>query len=297
MGGLAKGLALVVGLGVVAATVPSSAPAPAPRAVPATSGVATPSPTAQTDPRVSAFIQAYRDLIDSVTVRDGDVVFYLLGQPIHFEDGRMLEHGLGDDNAECDPIFYQYSLAPLTEPVAAAGEMPVYCTDVLETLWGSTEAEVRKHGRSIEFLDHRMFVNEILQAPLAAVERDLRHVARQDPSVAGWIDGLDITYSFIDRGIAGSPSRSYHAWGMAIDFVPSSYDGRHVYWRWSRVFDREGWDRIPMEQRWSPPPAVVATFERHGFVWGGKWAHFDVIHFEYRPEIILYNRLIAGSGS
>jgi hypothetical protein len=28
-------------------------------------------------------------------------------------------------------------------------------------------------------------------------------------------------------------------------------------------------------------------------VWGGKWAHFDMIHFEYRPEIVLYNRLAA----
>jgi hypothetical protein len=61
------------------------------------------------------------------------------------------------------------------------------------------------------------------------------------------------------------------------------------------VFDREGWDRIPLTERWSPPEAVVGIFQSHGFIWGGKWAHFDVIHFEYRPEIILYNRLVEGS--
>lgn len=33
--------------------------------------------------------------------------------------------------------------------------------------------------------------------------------------------------------------------------------------------------------------AIVEAFEKHGFVWGGKWAHFDILHFEYRPEIIL----------
>ena len=96
------------------------------------------------------------------------------------------------------------------------------------------------------------------------------------------------------RDIAETQTQSYHGWGMAIDLVPTSYEGQHVYWRWSRVFDQEGWHRIPVEQRWSPPQAVVAIFERHGFVWGGKWAHFDSIHFEYRPEILLYNRLIAG---
>ena len=80
---------------------------------------------------------------------------------------------------------------------------------------------------------------------------------------------------------------------MAIDLVPNSYGRLDVYWRWSRVFDREGWHRIPLERRWSPPRAVIEIFESHGFVWGGKWPHFDNIHFEYRPEILLYNRLIS----
>ncbi len=41
-----------------------------------------------------------------------------------------------------------------------------------------------------------------------------------------------------------------------------------------------------------PPLPVVSgdqaakAFERHGFIWGAKWYHFDTMHFEYRPEII-----------
>jgi hypothetical protein len=38
------------------------------------------------------------------------------------------------------------------------------------------------------------------------------------------------------------------------------------------------------------PDAVVAAFERHGFVWGGKWLFFDTMHFEYRPEILILAR-------
>jgi hypothetical protein len=30
----------------------------------------------------------------------------------------------------------------------------------------------------------------------------------------------------------------------------------------------------------------VDIFERHGFIWGGKWAHYDTMHFEYRPELL-----------
>ena len=246
----------------------------------------------QDDPRVRAFVEAYRPLIDSVTYRDDDVVFTLGGRSIHFQDGRMLEEGRLEERTECDPIFYPYSLAPLTEPPPAPEEFPTYCRDVLESLWGRTEGEIRRHGRSARFLDHRVFVNEILIGPLTAVERDLLAASSRDNSVARWIEDLSITYSFIIRDVAGAQSQSYHGWGLAIDMVPTSYEGLHVYWRWSRVFDRDGWHRIPVEQRWSPPPPVVEIFERHGFVWGGKWAHFDSMHFEYRPEILLYNRLI-----
>ena len=34
------------------------------------------------------------------------------------------------------------------------------------------------------------------------------------------------------------------------------------------------------------PAAIVEIFERHGFIWGGKWYHYDTMHFEYRPELI-----------
>ena len=30
----------------------------------------------------------------------------------------------------------------------------------------------------------------------------------------------------------------------------------------------------------------VGLSEKHGFIWGGKWYHYDTMHFEYRPEII-----------
>ena len=55
-----------------------------------------------------------------------------------------------------------------------------------------------------------------------------------------------------------------------------------AYWRWQTpaqlaTFSRKNW-----------PNEIVEAFERHGFIWGGKWWHFDTMHFEYRPEIIAY---------
>ena len=67
-----------------------------------------------------------------------------------------------------------------------------------------------------------------------------------------------------------------HAWGAAIDINPAYAD----YWLWRRsgVIDAGRVDRIP--------PRIVAIFERHGFIWGGKWSHYDTMHFEYRPELV-----------
>ncbi|WP_265937085.1 M15 family metallopeptidase [Aliarcobacter butzleri] len=28
-------------------------------------------------------------------------------------------------------------------------------------------------------------------------------------------------------------------------------------------------------------------FEKYGFIWGGRWYHFDTMHFEYRPELLV----------
>ena len=34
------------------------------------------------------------------------------------------------------------------------------------------------------------------------------------------------------------------------------------------------------------PREIVAAFEAQGFIWGGKWYHYDIMHFEYRPELL-----------
>jgi D-alanyl-D-alanine carboxypeptidase len=77
------------------------------------------------------------------------------------------------------------------------------------------------------------------------------------------------------RAVAGSSVRSMHAYGAAIDLNVAHAD----YWRWSRDPGAPAWkNRVPAE--------IVRIFERHGFIWGGYWYHFDTMHFEYRPELL-----------
>jgi hypothetical protein len=95
-------------------------------------------------------------------------------------------------------------------------------------------------------------------------------------------------YSLDRRHVSGTRHLSYHAYGLAVDIVPRNYYGKQVYWRWSKAWHPH-WDKIPLTERWHPPNEVIEVFERNGFVWGGKWYHFDTIHFEYRPELLILN--------
>ena len=78
------------------------------------------------------------------------------------------------------------------------------------------------------------------------------------------------------RTIANTNRLSVHAFGAAIDINDKLSD----YWEWSKGKD----GKITWKNR--IPAAIGEIFERHGFIWGAKWYHFDTMHFEYRPEII-----------
>ena len=79
------------------------------------------------------------------------------------------------------------------------------------------------------------------------------------------------------RVIAGTDRVSAHGHGIAIDIGLK----RAHYWRNAEP-GKDGAiaykNEIPME--------IVRIFEKHGFIWGGRWYHYDSMHFEYRPELL-----------
>ena len=86
------------------------------------------------------------------------------------------------------------------------------------------------------------------------------------------------------RKVAGTGRMSVHASAAAIDFNLPEGLGR--YWRW---------DGCRQDAVCKYPAAVLANdalkeivriFEDHGFIWGGKWYHYDAMHFEFRPELV-----------
>ena len=78
------------------------------------------------------------------------------------------------------------------------------------------------------------------------------------------------------RAVADTGQPSPHSYGIAIDLNTAFSD----YWYW-RPHDG------PILYRNRMPEEIVTIFEKHGFIWGGKWYHFDTMHFEFRPELLV----------
>ena len=54
---------------------------------------------------------------------------------------------------------------------------------------------------------------------------------------------------------------------------------RFPSWAWAR-------NRGDIPYRNRIPYEIAEVFEAERFIWGGKWYHYDTMHFEYRPELI-----------
>jgi hypothetical protein len=109
-------------------------------------------------------------------------------------------------------------------------------------------------------------VDERLRAVSAEIDALPDKIKRAAYPIAG-------TYNC--RAIADTGQPSPHGYGVAIDLNTALSD----YWFW-----RSHTGLIRYRNRM--PAEIVAIFEKHGFIWGGKWYHFDTMHFEYRPELL-----------
>ncbi|WP_283179208.1 M15 family metallopeptidase [Gemmobacter sp. 24YEA27] len=218
-------------------------------------------------------------------------------QTLIFADGRKLPTGFGDvplspqerlEDASITEQFLQtYPLAfdlalreaPWFDPGRARNEpffRALYGNSKAEAAAGLEEVRWPGDAKAVFMMSEKTCAATQLRAALAAI-----HALGPEMNVYFQTIGG----SFNWRVIAGTTRLSGHSFGMAVDFN-TELGG---YWRWSGA--REG--KVgPYDNRY--PEALVREMERYGFIWGGKWHHFDGMHFEYRPELIVYARLTGG---
>jgi D-alanyl-D-alanine carboxypeptidase len=121
---------------------------------------------------------------------------------------------------------------------------------------------------------HRIWITDINGLPekLRVVSAEIDALPRPVRAAAYPPAGI-----FACRAVKDTGRLSMHAFAAAIDLNVAFSD----YWLWHRA-NSPG----DVVYRNRMPQRIVDVFERNGFIWGGKWYHYDTMHFEYRPELL-----------
>lgn len=153
---------------------------------------------------------------------------------------------------------------------------------LLKEVYGGNKKAILSHLQKISIGYKYVEFNARNRAAeaLKSVMKELLPLARQNNKVYAVSFPASGTFNY--RLIDGTNRLSSHALGIAIDLKSNKHD----YWRWTTR--EEGQKRLT-----SYPQEVPQIFEKYGFVWGGKWGNFDIMHYEYRPEIIYKARYFA----
>jgi hypothetical protein len=252
---------------------------------------------------MKALAQAYPDRVGPAEFRDDDWAVSVRGTWFYYAEGRLLPQGF--PAAEYDPQpFYNYpaELPPWKAPTAEEAERirsqvrrrlqhpPKRSNHFYDALWrASSRSESWDRVKTLRFLGRPVTVHYSILEELALVEERILAESKTNAEIRRWIDSLDLLDGWNWRSIADTQSRSFHAYGAALDLLPKSR-GKETYWVWTSR-SKSDWWTVPYSQRLHPPNAVIRAFEAYGFVWGGKWLYYDTMHFEYRPEIFILSGL------
>jgi hypothetical protein len=192
------------------------------------------------------------------------------GTRIPFDDGRTKDFEQVLDSPDVKDAFsIRYPLGPIA-PVTVENFDPgrIRLEPVFDTTYGGSAIESQLVV--IDFLGQKLRVHRKVSGAFRRVADRLGTALKHDPTLKPFLTGLGGT--FVRRKIAGTNRASAHSYGISLDLNPKLSN----YWRWSK------------SPHWTSriPQAIVDAFEAEGFIWGGRWYHYDTMHFEYRPELL-----------
>lgn len=227
----------------------------------------------------AALLKAYPDQLRSIK---GNSVAWFDGSTMPYDDGRAAKTfaELLDQPDLEDQMSMPY-------PGGRAADAPpprnfdpgrIRYDPFFRKMYGATHKEVEEHLATVRWLPRTVDL-PVRVTRINGVADRVRKISDEleslPPSIQRYV--RKIAGSYFWRPIAGTDRLSMHSFGIAIDI-----DTRYAdYWRWDGP-GRDGSyvyrNRIPRE--------IVSVFEKHGFIWGGAWYHYDTMHFEYRPELL-----------
>lgn len=206
------------------------------------------------------------------------------GHTLIWDDGRkktfeqkMLSPDLKDTLSLDYPAF-----KPITPPDFQHDPGRIRSQTLFQEVYGHSKQEIEKNLVHVKWLKHsdiKYVLFNKQNGAAEALEKVIKELAKLPPSYQPYFNQISGTYNY--RKIAGTDQLSAHSYGIAIDLNINKGD----YWR----YNIKNLATKQIDYKNTMPKTIVDIFERHGFIWGGRWYHYDTMHFEYRPEFFCNN--------
>lgn len=223
---------------------------------------------------------AYPEFITNIEKNDNNQVYCIFksGNKILYDDKKSKSADEKFYCADLQDMLEQYY--PLDKPNDIfskdfdPGRIRNY--HLLNEVYGSSRQTIEKNLTSLKYgyTNYQFNKQNNANTSLENALKEIMPLANSRNDIASILYPASGTYNY--RKISGTSLLSTHAYGITIDLKSDPRD----YWKWNTP--EKAKTRLA-----EYPTELVNAFENNGFVWGGKWGHFDILHFEYRPEIIL----------
>ena len=231
------------------------------------------------NPSLQKLVASYPDFLQKA---EGNILVWRDGSSMAYDDGKtpadylhLLDEADLRDQMENTP-YPQGENTPTPTHNTDPGR--VRCEAFFMKMYGNDAAAVAKNLVNVDWFGTPLRVTKLNGADKALLL--VRDELAAQPDLRKYLTTPGGTFMW--RIIAQTHRLSMHSFGIAIDINTKYSD----YWQWAGkgVKIKEGSPNIAYKNR--IPMAIVTIFEKHGFIWGGKWYHYDTMHFEYRPELL-----------
>ena len=218
-------------------------------------------------------INAYKlvSSYDLITKCKDNKIYLKNGKVFIYDDGKKKSFYELLNNPDIEDMFkFKYPSYWVDSPPKNYDPGRIRFEPLFKELYGKSKAEVRSSLVRVKWIDGKYILVTKKNGVAKALQEVVKELRLLPSYYKKYLSPIGGTFNW--RKIAGTNRLSVHSFGAAID-INVKY--AH-YWRWSKGGYK---NLIPKE--------IVKVFEKHGFIWGGKWYHYDTMHFEYRPELLI----------
>ena len=226
------------------------------------------------DKNADKLIKAYPE---HIVACDNNNIVWRNGERQLYDDGKQKTFEQLLEQADIEDMFafaYPVGANSYNPPALNTDPGRIRNEEFFKRIYGATKEAVKNNLTSIKWLpksDGETIKIQSVNGVAAKLEQVSKELDELPTELKKYV--IDTSGTFNWRVISGTDRLSNHSFAIAIDINTKHTD----YWQWAKG---------AYSYKNSIPHQIVEIFEKHGFIWGGKWYHYDTMHFEYRPELL-----------